>query len=330
MANKAPGKHFRKGISLKKLMKMFPDDEAARKWLEEQLWPDGPKCPKCGSFNVQSGIRHKTMTHRCRECEGRPQFSLRSGTVMQDSNLGYRDWALAIYLMATNLKGVSSMHLHRDLDITQKSAWHLMHRLRQSFETEEEVKFSEAEVDETYIGGLEKNKHWDRKLRAGRGGVGKSIVAAAKDRESGRIVAEVVPDTKTATLQGFVREHTDDDAIVYTDEHSAYVGLGEEGGRRHEAVCHTVGEYVREQAHTNGVESFWSTVERGHKGVFHKFSKKHLQKYIDEYAGRHNIRDADTVDQMGVITNGMSGKRLRYVDLIEDNGLDSGAQGRRR
>ena len=134
MAHKAPGKSDREGISLKKLMRMFPDDEAARKWIEAQVWPDGPYCPHCGSTNVQTPIKHKTMTHRCRDCPKRPQFSLKTGTVMQGTKLPYRDWAIAIYLLATNLKGVSSMKLHRDLEITQKSAWHLSHRLRKAFE----------------------------------------------------------------------------------------------------------------------------------------------------------------------------------------------------
>ena len=134
MPHKAPGKSHREGISLTKLIRMFPDDAMARKWIEAVVWPDGPTCPRCGSFNVQSGIKHKSMTHRCRDCEGKPRFSVKTGTVMQSSKLGYQTWALAAYLVTTNLKGVSSMKLHRDLEITQKSAWHLAHRLRKAYE----------------------------------------------------------------------------------------------------------------------------------------------------------------------------------------------------
>ena len=123
MTNKAPGKAHRKGISLIEITAMFPTDEAAEKWIEAQRWPDGPVCPHCGSLNVQADIKHRSMTHRCRDCPTRPMFSLKTGTVMHRTQLGYREWAIAIYLLATNLKGVSSMKLHRDLNITQKSAW---------------------------------------------------------------------------------------------------------------------------------------------------------------------------------------------------------------
>ena len=139
MGKSTPGKGDREGIGLVSLLRMFPDDETARAWFEAQVWPDGPHCPHCGSLNVQSGIKHKSMTHRCRDCPNRPMFSLRTGTVMQGSNLGYQTWAIAVYLLTTGIKGTSSLKLHRDLEITQKSAWFLMHRLRKSFENDSEV-----------------------------------------------------------------------------------------------------------------------------------------------------------------------------------------------
>ena len=314
MGQKAPGKAHREGISLTKLIKMFPDDDAARAWFESKIWPDGPYCPRCGSCNVQAGIKHKTMTHRCRECDGRPMFSLKTGNIMEGSKLGYQTWAIAIYLVTTNLKGVSSMKLHRDLEITQKSAWHLAHRLRKAFETGNPLFSGPVEADETYIGGKRKNMpKAKRKELSGRGAVGKAIVVGAKDRESNKIAARSVEGTDGATLKGFIGEHTAPGAKVFTDEASGYQGMDFD----HEAVNHSAGEYVRGMAHTNGIESFWSMLKRGYQGTFHHFSEKHTDRYVAEFAGRHNIREADTTDQMAILTRQAVGKRLRYRELIE-------------
>jgi len=130
--HKGPGKADREGISLKQLMRMFLDDGAAQAWFEAQIWPDGPSCPRCGAVNIQHPTKHRSMTHRCRECKA--DFSLKTGTVMQGTKLGYQTWAFAIYLAMTGLKGISSMKLHRELEITQKSAWHLAHRIRKAIE----------------------------------------------------------------------------------------------------------------------------------------------------------------------------------------------------
>lgn len=319
---KAPGRAHRRGMTLLEVADKFPTNEAAREWLESLLWPNGAFCPHCGSFNVQCGIEHPRMTHRCRDCDNRPMFTVRIGTVMEGTKMPYRVWAIGIYLFTTNIKGVSSMRLHRELGIGQKAAWFMLQRLRKAAEMETGLFSGPIEVDETYVGGKRKNMPTHKRNElTGRGTVGKTAVVGAKDRATRRVSAKVVDSTDRATLHGFVGETAQPGTKVYTDDARAYIGLP-----NHESVKHSVGEYVRGQAHTNGVESFWSLLKRGYQGIYHKMSPKHLERYVHEFATRHNIRDADTLEQMQLVVAGMARKRLKYDDLIADNGLPSGAR----
>jgi len=270
MFKKAPGKSHRKGISLVEIMRKFPNDMTAEAWFVQRRWPDGVHCPHCGSTNVQTGVKHKTMPFRCREKECAKRFSTKTGTVMEDSKLGFQVWMIATYLLSTSLKSVSSMKLHRDLNINQRSAWFLAHCFRAVLAEKGGVFDGPVEVDETCFGGRRKN------------------MSNAKRKDVAR----------------------------------GYEGMP----FNHETVTHSLFEYDRGDVNTNGIESLWSTMKRAHKGIFHKMSPKHLDRYVGEFPARHNLREADTIDIMGAIADGGVGKRLRYRELIAVNGLASGTR----
>ncbi len=310
MKQEGPGKWFRKGITLIEVIAMFPDDESAEKWFASMRWPDGPVCPHCRGSSVQSGTAHPSMPYRCRGCGRR--FSVRTGSVMADTKLGYRTWAVALFLLTTGIKGVSSMKLHRDLGISRKSAWHLAHRIRACWERHQGLFAGPVEVDETYVGGKERNQHESKKARAGRGPVGKTPVAGARDRATNAVAARPLPGTAKGDLQGFVRARVVPGAQVRSDEAAVYAGMEE---FPHEAVKHSGGEYVRGAAHTNGIESFWSLFKRGLYGTYHRMSVRHLGRYLTEFAGRRNDRDCDTAERMRRMARGLVGRTLTYRQL---------------
>ena len=311
MAKNAPGQHRRKGLTSKQVHRKFATEAKAETWFVEQRWSDGIDCPRedCGSDNIATRTKHKTMPYRCRAC--RRYFSVRTGTPMADSNLPLSDWGLALYFYSTNLKGMSSMKLHRELGITQKAAWHMAHRIREMFDMDIEAFQGPVEADETYIGGSDFNRpEWKRSK--GRGSVGKTPVAGLKDRDTGMIKTRVIEKADQPTLGKFISEQTQEDAMIYTDEHAGYNNIP----RPREWVKHSANEYVRGEAHTQGLEGFWSHVKRGIDGVYHWWSVKHIERYLAEFEGRFNLRPMDTIDMMGTMVMQGVGKRLRYCDLI--------------
>lgn len=263
------------GLSLHALFTLFPDEATAEQWVITTRWPDGVGCHHCGSVNVLDGAAHKTMRFRCRYC--RTRFSPRTGTAMHSSNLSYRVWVVAIHRLATSPKGVSSLQLARDLGITQRSAWHLAHRIREAWRLPVPRFLGPVEVDETFVGGREKNKHRRKRLRSGRW-AGKIAVVGVKDRATNQVYADVIEHTDVKTLQGFVAARACSNAMVYSDGEPAYAGLP-----RHGAVNHHIGEYVRGEVHTQGIESFWALLKRGYKGVYHQMSRQHLRRYVTEF-----------------------------------------------
>ncbi len=308
----APGKAFRKGISLFQLGQLFPNEQSAKKWFEHVIWQGrGPTCPKC------KGHKHYTLTsdvsadYECVDCKY--QYTVRIGTVMYRSKLPYRTWLYAIYLFTTSLKGVSSMKLHRDLGISQKTAWKLLQKIREGFAQGDDLFTNIAEVDEMFVGGKESNKHDKDKQNQGRGSVGKSIIVGVKERDSKKVKAKVIPDTKKMTLHQFIKDTVEEGSKVYTDEFPSYQGLKK---YCHASVWHRANIYVWDGIHTNGIESFWSMFKRAHKGVYHKMSKKHLWRYVNEFATRQCIRELDTMAIMANIAFNFVGKQLPYKKLI--------------
>jgi len=297
--------------SLPQLLDYFKEEKTGIEYYERIRWNGKPVCPHCG---IDKAPYRTNRGFKCSDKNCSKKFTVKTGTIFDNSKISFRIWFAAIFLAGSNRKGISSLQLSRELGITQKTAWFVLHRVREMLKSHAPTMVGETspvEADETYIGGKEKNKHASKKTKEGEPDK-KSVVLGVIER-GGKVVLRYVPNATEENMVPFVKQYVNLGAKLYTDEFRSYRKLGRD--YVHETVNHTLKLYVNGDIHTNTIENFWSVLKRGLYGIYHSVSEKHLDRYLNEFASRFNERKESEQHKFEKFLT-QSEKRLKYKNLI--------------